>query len=65
LEEIKKNTKIMQDPPPAVIIKNFAENSIDYEISFWVTDISDISILRNELMLNIIDSLSKNEIPIL
>ena len=65
LEEIKKNEKIMQDPPPAVTVKDFAENSIDYDITFWVADMSEISALRNELMLNIIDSFSKNEIPIL
>jgi potassium-dependent mechanosensitive channel len=65
LEEIKKNTKIMQDPPPAVTVSNFAENSVSYDITFWVADMSEISVLRNELMLNIMDTFSKNEIPIL
>jgi potassium-dependent mechanosensitive channel len=65
LEEIKKNTKIMQDPPPAVTVNNFAENSVSYDITFWVADMSEISVLRNELMLNIMDTFSKNEIPIL
>jgi small-conductance mechanosensitive channel len=65
LEEIKKNTKIMQDPPPAVTVNNFAENSVSYDVTFWVADMSDISVLRNELMLNVMDTFSKNEIPIL
>ncbi|HMC86616.1 MAG TPA: mechanosensitive ion channel domain-containing protein, partial [Chitinophagaceae bacterium] len=65
LEEIKKNTKIMQDPPPAVTVSNFAENSVSYDITFWVADMSEISVLRNELILNIMDTFSKNEIPIL
>ncbi len=65
LEELKKNTKIMQDPPPAVTVNNFAENSVSYDITFWVADMSEISVLRNELMLNIMDTFSKNEIPIL
>jgi potassium efflux system protein len=65
LEEMKKNTKIMQDPPPTVTVNNFAENSVSYDITFWVADMSEISVLRNELMLNIMDTFSKNEIPIL
>jgi potassium efflux system protein len=65
LEEIKKNGKIMQDPPAAVSVSSFAEDSINYDITFWVADMSDISTMRNEIMLNIIDSFSKNEIPIL
>jgi potassium-dependent mechanosensitive channel len=65
LEEIKKNGKIMQDPSPAVTVNNFSDKSIDYDITFWVADMSDVSVLRNELMLNIIDIFSKNEIPIL
>ncbi len=65
LDEIRKNEKVMKDPAPAVTVSSFAEDSINYDITFWVADMSDIAALRNELMLNIIDSFSKNQIPIL
>jgi potassium efflux system protein len=65
IKEIKKNAKIMQDPPPTVTVDSFAANSINYQITFWVADMSDISVLRNEVMMDIIDSFTKNDIPTL
>jgi potassium-dependent mechanosensitive channel len=65
LEEMKKNDKIMREPPPAVSVETFANNSVNFEISFWVPDMSEVTSFRNELMLNIIDSFSKNEIVML
>jgi potassium-dependent mechanosensitive channel len=62
--EIKQNEKIMKDPQPTVTVDSFSENSINLEIRFWVADMSDISFLRNELMMDIIESFSKNEIQI-
>ncbi|HEY4937299.1 MAG TPA: mechanosensitive ion channel domain-containing protein [Puia sp.] len=61
-EEIKKNGKIMQEPPPAVTVDSFTDNSIHYKIRFWVADMSDIDPLRNELMMDIIESFSRNGI---
>ncbi len=63
--KINQNEKIMKDPQPTVIVDSFSENSINLEVRFWVADMSDISFLRSELMMDIIDSFSRNEIPIL
>ena len=65
IEEIKKIDKIMQDPPPTVTVDSFSENSINYEIKFWIADMSEISFFRNQLMTNIIETFTKNEIQIL
>ena len=65
LEEINKNEKIMRDPKPAVTVDTFANNSVNYEVKFWVPDMSEVGSIRNELMLNIIESFSKNEIAML
>ncbi len=62
--EIKQNEKIMKDPQPTVTVDSFSENSINLEVRFWVADMSDIGFLRNELMMDIIESFSRNEIPI-
>ena len=62
LEELNKNEKIMRDPKPAVTVDTFAGNMVNYEIKFWVPDMSEVGTIRNELMLDIVDSFSKNEI---
>ncbi len=65
MEEIRKNDKIMPDPAPAVSVDTFANNLINYEITFWVPDMSEINALRNELMLNIIEAFRTNEIEMI
>lgn len=62
LEEISKNKKIMLDPKPAVTVDTFANNAVNYEIKFWVPDMSETGNIRNELMLDIIESFLKNGI---
>ncbi len=62
LDEINKNEKIMRDPKPAVSVDTFANNSVNFEITFWIPDMSEIGSLRNDLMLDIMESFSKNEI---
>jgi potassium-dependent mechanosensitive channel len=62
LEELNKNQKIMQDPKPAVTVDTFANNAVNYEIKFWVPDMSEVGSIRNELMLDIITSFAKNGI---
>ena len=62
LEEINQNEKIMRDPKPAVTVDTFAANMVKYELKFWVPDMSEVGTIRNELMLNIIESFLKNGI---
>ncbi len=62
LDEINKNQKVMTDPKPAVTVDTFANNSVNFEIKFWVPDMSEVGSIRNELMLNIIESFAKNGI---
>jgi potassium-dependent mechanosensitive channel len=62
LDEINRNQKIMQDPKPAVTVDTFTNNSVNYEIKFWVPDMSEVGSIRNELMLDIIESFAKNGI---
>ena len=59
LDEMNKNEKIMRDPKPAVTVDTFANNTVNYEVKFWVPDMSEIGTIRNELMLNIIESFRK------
>ncbi len=54
----------MKDPKPAVTVDTFANDMVNYEIKFWVPDMSEVGTIRNELMLDIIDSFRKNNILI-
>ena len=62
LEELNKNQKIMRDPKPAVTVDTFANNAVNFEVKFWVPDMSEVGTIRNELMMDIISSFSKNAI---
>jgi len=62
LEELNKNQKIMRDPKPAVTVDTFANNAVNFEVKFWVPDMSEVGQIRNELMLDIISSFSRNGI---
>jgi potassium-dependent mechanosensitive channel len=62
VEELNKNQKIMRDPKPAVTVDTFANNAVNFEVKFWVPDMSEVGPIRNELMLDIISSFSKNAI---
>ncbi|HLA57738.1 MAG TPA: mechanosensitive ion channel domain-containing protein [Puia sp.] len=64
LEEINKNQKIMRDPIPAVTVDTFANNAVNFEVKFWVPDMSEVGPIRNELMLDIISSFARNNISI-
>ena len=54
----------MRDPKPAVTVDTFANNAVNFEVKFWVPDMSEVGPIRNELMLDIITSFSKNAIAI-
>lgn len=62
LAELDKNVKIMRDPKPAVTVDTFTNNTVNYEVKFWVPDMSETGSIRNELMLNIIESFRNNQI---
>jgi potassium efflux system protein len=64
LEELNKNQKIMRDPKPAVTVDTFSNNAVNYEVKFWVPDMSEVGTIRNELMLDIISTFAKNNITI-
>jgi small-conductance mechanosensitive channel len=62
LDELNKHEKIMRDPKPAVTVDTFSNNLVNYEVKFWVPDMSEVGDIRNELMLDIIESFARNGI---
>jgi potassium-dependent mechanosensitive channel len=65
LAEVTRNEKIMRDPKPAVTVETFSNELVNYEIKFWVPDMSEVGEIRNEIMLDIIDSFAKNNISMI
>ena len=64
LTELNNDEKIMHDPKPAVSVENLANNAVNFDVKFWVQDMSETGNIRNELMLNIMESFRENGIPI-
>lgn len=62
LDELNKHEKIMRDPKPAVTVDTFSNNLVNYEVKFWVPDMSEVGDIRNGLMLDIIESFARNGI---
>ena len=54
----------MRDPKPTVTVDAFANNAVNFEVKFWVPDMSEVGAIRNELMMDIISSFSRNGISI-
>ncbi|MDD5403769.1 MAG: mechanosensitive ion channel [Sulfuricella sp.] len=53
-EEAAKHTRVLQDPPPRVFLKNFGDNGIDLELSAWINDPEEGQLnLRSEISLAI------------
>ncbi|MBM3524781.1 MAG: cyclic nucleotide-binding domain-containing protein [Alphaproteobacteria bacterium] len=44
-----KSTAVLSDPAPAVRLKDFQYNQIDYELHFWVDGYADIDIVRHDV----------------
>jgi|GEM_PF-4209439 len=64
LEEIQKSDKVMKDPKPAVTVDSFTSTNVNFELKFWVPDMSEVGAVRNEIMLNIVEAFLRNGIKV-
>lgn len=57
--------RILNDPPPKVMLTGFGDSSIDLEVRCWIADpVNGVGNIRNELLLKIWDTFKENEIEI-
>ncbi len=59
-----KDERILANPPPGVIVKQFGSSSIDMQLSFWVKKISEWDAVKSDIILAIDISFKENKIEI-
>ncbi|MVN21905.1 mechanosensitive ion channel domain-containing protein [Mucilaginibacter arboris] len=47
---ITKREDVMKDPGPAVLIQNFSDNAVDFQILFWVADLGKSAELKSRVL---------------
>lgn len=53
LDIVLKDPRIAPLPAPAVLVKDFAGSSIDFQIYFWATDIREWSQIKSDVLIQI------------
>ena len=65
MESIKEKERILTDPEPNVLLMGFGDNSVNFEIRFWISDPRNgIQNIRSQILLSIWDSFKENNIEI-
>lgn len=59
-----KDDRILTNPAPRVIIKQFNSSSIDMELSFWVNNIRQWAVVKSDMILAIHRAFKENRIEI-
>jgi len=58
-DTLKKSQNILQTPAPVVILQTFVDNGIDVRVLFWIPDLSKSGSTRSNVMVEILDALTK------
>ena len=61
---LEHNVDVLETPPPAVLVQNFAASSIEISIYFWVADLFKAPAIKSKVMIDVFDTLNKNKIQI-
>ncbi len=49
MEAVRKDRRVMDDPPPVVLYTGFGDNALDFEVRAFTSDIADAVPLRHDL----------------
>lgn len=61
---VQKTDGILTDPAPMILLTDFADSSVQFEVRAYVKDVSTCLAVRSALMFNIWDALKENDIEI-
>ena len=64
LECAKKHKMVLNDPPPRVVFKDFADSALLFELRFFMRNISDVFVISTQIRLDIWDCFKEKEIEI-
>ncbi|WP_444993932.1 mechanosensitive ion channel family protein [Aliikangiella sp. IMCC44359] len=64
-EAMAETKRIMKDPAPNCLLRDFADSSVNIEMRFWINDpMNGIANVTSELLLNVWDKLHEHNIEI-
>ncbi|MEY2902308.1 MAG: hypothetical protein RLY89_1414, partial [Bacteroidota bacterium] len=63
-EVIHHHKEVMRFPAPAVLVHEFADNSVNFRVLFWTSDFDTWTGLKSSILLELFDSFRKNNISI-
>lgn len=62
---MSETARILQDPPPVVLLRDFGESSVDLELRFWINDpMNGRANVVSAVLLSIWDKFAANDIEI-
>jgi small-conductance mechanosensitive channel len=65
MKSIEEKDRILTDPEPNVLLIDFGESSINFELRFWISDPRNgIQNIRSQVLLSIWDLFKENDIVI-
>lgn len=64
IQEQLNSEEILNAPPPRVLLQNFADNSVNFRVLFWVNDVDVWITIRDHVMRGIFKSFKENDIEI-
>jgi small-conductance mechanosensitive channel len=65
IEAAKKNPRVLQDPKPICLLKEFGDSSINLELRFWLRDPANgIGSVKSDILLKIWDAFKEHNIEI-
>lgn len=65
IEAARKVGRVLDDPSPLCNLTEFGDNSVNFELRFWIADpVNGVSNVKSEVLLNLWDALKENNIEI-
>jgi len=61
---IMHHKEVMQFPKPAVLVHDFADNSVNFRVLFWTSDFDTWTVLKSAILMELFDIFRKNNITI-
>ena len=64
LQAAKDNVLVLDDPQPRVLLMNFGDSSVDFDLWVWVEDAAQIIIVADQLRTQIWDAFAEHGVEI-
>ncbi len=65
LQAMNDHDRIIRDPDPVCLLKEFGDNTVNFELRFWIKDPSmGVANIKSEVLMDVWDLLAENDVNI-